>query len=945
MKLYAYHSPDIPKHDGYLKIGETYRSTNKRISQQSSEANVENVPVWEGAIATEQRNIDRKFRHFLRDRYGFHIQPRSSGHGESEWVNCTVDDIKEAFPKFKELFFQEHEERQKFTNEFYKEIRNWFYWTKQENQSIDDNYTLRLVIRLLFCVFLRDKNKLVPEELLKADIQNYLNKDEEYSYYNGILRNLFFRCLNTQGKREYINDTLFTDKKSVKGWFATIPFLNGGLFDEHEKDKIPIGNDYFFSDRKERMLTELDETCEVYGIITILSKYQYKLTLDDLLEQAEYKTVDPEFIGKVFESLLSCIDSGNAESRRKITGSYYTPREIVNYMVNASLDAYLESKRQTDTKASDTELLLQCKILDPACGSGAFPCEAMNIIMHRIEEEKKEQTNRNLTPQERYSTKLDIVRNVIYGVDIQPMAVQISQLRFFLSLVQEISPNNQGKSNNYDILPLPNLETKFVCADALVGLKNGGQGRLEDPVVKDNIKKLRDNRNRFFMANSVQLKKSFRDVDETLRSILVKAMEGSLTQDTTKKLVKWNPYEQTKAAEFFDPTWMFGEENFDIVVGNPPYLKQEYFSQKQKDLYYHEFRYHADMYVYFIFAGFNLVKNRGTLCYIANDSFLGFKNTKNVRELFFDNDLRQITPCGKIFDDADIYTAIFLLLKQANEGRRYETEVYKKEEKTFFRKGKVNYTLSQNLVHQRLVVNSPIAALFCRFLDFGKMHDFCSVLDTGIHTGNCRSKLLFRKQTKPNLKKILQGKQISRYAFDWNSPQAKFKYCDIRYIPQNENGIGRGGKMSKAKEYWHFCGAESNHRVDEKILLRQTDDDLIACYINREKDGLFYTDNTLFTVLPKKGYHIFFILGLLNSRLLNVLYHFLSQEQGKSQAQVKTQIVGFLPVPLVDTTRQRPLIDLVTRRLNGELVDDKIDALVYKLYGLTPEEIALVEKQ
>ncbi|MCL2304338.1 MAG: hypothetical protein FWC43_03240, partial [Planctomycetaceae bacterium] len=276
MKLYAYQTPDIPKHDGYLKIGETHRSTNKRIHQQGGQVNVEKVPEWQDAIATDRKGIDRLFRHFLRDKYGFHIQPNISGHGESEWVKCTVDDIKEAFPEFKELFYQEQKERQIVTDRFYNEIRNWFYWTTQENKRIDADYALRLVVRLLFCFFLREKNELVPKELLDANIEKHLKKNEEYSYYNGILRNLFFHCLNTpQGERKYENEKLLADKKNVKGWFSTLPFLNGGIFDEHDKDDIPIGNDYFFSERRKRSLTELDETCDVYGIITILSKYQY----------------------------------------------------------------------------------------------------------------------------------------------------------------------------------------------------------------------------------------------------------------------------------------------------------------------------------------------------------------------------------------------------------------------------------------------------------------------------------------------------------------------------------------------------------------------------------------------------------------------------------------------------------------------------------------------
>jgi hypothetical protein len=298
-----------------------------------------------------------------------------------------------------------------------------------------------------------------------------------------------------------------------------------------------------------------------------------------------------------------------------------------------------------------------------------------------------------------------------------------------------------------------------------------------------------------------------------------------------------------------------------------------------------------------------------------------------------------------IFESADIYTAVFLLRKQKSKTRQYETGTYSKEHKKVRMAGTVDYALSQNLIHRRLVVNSPVVILYGKLLSFGKIRNVCSVLDTGIHTGNCRNKLLFYEREKSNLEKILQGKQIFRYGFDWNSPQAKYKYCDIRYVPKDEKGIGRGGKPSKAKEYWHFCGDASNHRVDEKILLRQTDDDLIACYINRETDGLFYTDNTLFTVLPKRGYHIFFILGILNSRLLNTLYHFLSQEEGKSLAQVKTRVVDFLPVPLMKPSLQQPLVELVARRLQGELVDKEIDVLVYELYGLTDEEITVIENQ
>jgi hypothetical protein len=247
-----------------------------------------------------------------------------------------------------------------------------------------------------------------------------------------------------------------------------------------------------------------------------------------------------------------------------------------------------------------------------------------------------------------------------------------------------------------------------------------------------------------------------------------------------------------------------------------------------------------------------------------------------------------------------------------------------------------------------------IAQILSKMTGMQKLSDICSILDTGIHTGNCRDKILFHEKVKNGLHKILQGKQITRYYFDWNSPHAKYKWCDIHYQPQDVLGVGRGGKQSKAKEYWHFCGDESNHRVNEKILLRQTDDDLIACYINKTNDGLYYTDNTLHTILPKKDYDIKYILALLNSKLLNAIYHFISQEEGKAMAQVKTQVVESIQTPCVTIKQQKPFITLVDKILAAKDADPQadtsalereIDSLVYILYGLTEDEIGVVEEK
>ncbi|MDR2172547.1 MAG: N-6 DNA methylase [Planctomycetaceae bacterium] len=373
--------------------------------------------------------------------------------------------------------------RQELCDKFYLELRNWYFWATEKSRNPD--YSLRLIIRLLICFFLQDK-ELMPKELFDENfINDNLKSDDEFRYYNAILRNLFFNCLNApiKNRNKFEHKKLIKNIRNIKDQFNKIPFLNCGLFYEIDGDEFLLHDEYFFCEPTTRHILELDGNYKVAGIIKILSQYKYKLSVDDLFDLEYSQTVDPEFTGKVFESLLVCIDADSKKNRRKITGSFYTPRKIVDYMVNETLDSYLQNYSQKSSQnnlqnnlqndsqkdaAQKDSALLQCKIIDPACGSGAFPCGVMNEIMRRLDPDKK------LTQQERYHKKLEILQNVIYGVDIQPIAVQITILRLFLSLIQEIVPDK--KKNNFGVEPLPNLETKFICADALTVLTKENQG-------------------------------------------------------------------------------------------------------------------------------------------------------------------------------------------------------------------------------------------------------------------------------------------------------------------------------------------------------------------------------------------------------------------------------------------------------------------------------------
>ena len=240
-----------------------------------------------------------------------------------------------------------------------------------------------------------------------------------------------------------------------------------------------------------------------------------------------------------------------------------------------------------------------------------------------------------------------------------------------------------------------------------------------------------------------------------------------------------------------------------------------------------------------------------------------------------------------------------------------------------------------------------------RLFTLENVEEFCFVLDTGIHSGNVRTKIFF-KANNGSRHRLLQGKQIQRYLVQWDSPKAKYMFCDIGYEPLPIPGIGRGGKPSPKNEYWHFCGDIENHHQPARLLMRQSDDDLIVAYHSEATSGRFYTDNTLFTILPKsQKTDLKYFLALFNSRLLNFVYHTISQEQGKSQAQVKIKVVKTLPVVVPAAAEQRPIIALVDEILEAKAADPaadttdqekEIDDLVYALYGLTDDEIAIVEE-
>jgi len=614
---------------------------------------------------------------------------------------------KHKFTNFVELHnaWQKTLDIKELNKKFFIELTNWYFWAMDIVQFPDDlekkrekrNSTnlIRLITRIIFIWFIKEK-KLVPTNLFRIDFLNKTIKDfskdkKSANYYPAILQNLFFGTLNQEiNKREFVEDhkgfvkkdqgvrniyrfpeKFFINEDEIKKLFKDIPFLNGGLFDcldktneETQKDTFVDGftrradkqtnvPDFLFFDEKHvidlnAIYGTKNKKHEVQGLVNLLESYKFTVAENTPLE--EEIALDPELLGKVFENLLASYNPETQTTARKQTGSFYTPREIVNYMVDESLLEYLKQKfNEIDTYTvpenekrlrdllsysentvqfdeRETQQLIEainnCKILDPACGSGAFPMGVLHKLVHvltkldpdnskwkaqqkekvigeqikELEKDKKAilclsdkavREKAEKAVEERlkeidsifesennfddYSRKLFLIESCIYGIDIQPIAVQISKLRFFISLI--IDQNMHKGEINFGIRSLPNLETKFVAANTLIGLEIPTNDLFSenDPIkpLQDELKKIR---HLYFSASSRKEKLQFQIRDkqlrkamsETIKTLLVKKNDDVIFQILADieiaQLVLRKIEKEPEQVEIIETINLFGEK-------------------------------------------------------------------------------------------------------------------------------------------------------------------------------------------------------------------------------------------------------------------------------------------------------------------------------------------------------------------------------------------------
>ena len=867
------------------------------------------------------------------------------------------------------------------------------------------------------------------------DRKSLLYDTEKSKYYRLILQNLFFAMLNrpivAEGKDE-ANNRRFRAKvvKGGKNWDfnvnnlmryegdfmpggaeeflrlanSNVPFLNGGLFEclddkinriyydgfsenERSLSQLFLPDYLFFGDEVGASIDlskwygdKKKKNVSAQGIIDILRHYCF--TVEENTPYDQEVSLDPELLGKAFENLLAAYNPETQTSARKQTGSFYTPREIVQYMVNESLVAHLKrvcgeqnealyrqllSYSTEDVSVTEEQshnimnALYHCRVLDPACGSGAFPMGILQQMVHVLkridptnekwkdfmidraisqskkafavdsETERRERLadiesafNQSVNDPD-YARKLYLIEHCIYGVDIQPIATQISKLRFFISLVVDQRPTDDA-THNFGIRPLPNLEAKFVSANTLIPVEYDSCLVDSAPDVIKYKELLKELNHKIFLARRNIDKQNLKKQIKETRKALADAIEetGFVSHGAAQLLADWDMFDQNTSSSFFDPEWMFGVKGgFDIVIANPPYGAK--LSIEEKKTYrnlYKETQFKIDTYSLFILKSMQLLSTTAMCSFIIPNTLLDNKFEEQVRvKLLEGNRIVEINDLNdKVFDGVVVHAMILLFTKE----RCSEYQI------------KVN--VSDSLLGESLQVPNKY---FCEqdyhmisIRSYGdkdfmeKMSEgsvsLSEVLDVrqAIKSGNDK---LYITSIKENdtYKPILRGKDIERYLI--KDPHLYLNY---------------GSHLA--------CPRKPEIFEQPKLLIREAGARITATY---DEDNYYIMSSLYNAILIDDSYDLKYLLGLLNSKLMQYIMNKLTFEKTKG-AFTKAKIYHYYNLPIKKTDSQSVIAKLVneilTQNQNGnkgkiEQLENKIDFLVYHLYSLTYDEVLVVD--
>lgn len=847
----------------------------------------------------------------------------------------------------------------------------YFTSFKKDDKLVRD-YIKKMMGRIVFLYFLQSKGWLAGNLHYMHDLFYDASDEVKGDFLDKVLEPMFFGLLNT--KPEDRSSAPLVNGVGVKYIpnADEIPYLNGGLFQQEKIDEV--------------------ESVFPAGMFQSLFDFfdSYNFTIDENDPNDAEVGVDPEMLGKIFENLLE---------DNKDKGAFYTPKEIVRYMCQESLTAYLQTGiddaevkehianfvktndveelggASSELAMSIDQKLIDVKICDPAIGSGAFPMGLLReLYACRKSIEIFEEDNAA-------DIKRHIIQNNIYGVDIEKGAVDIARLRFWLALIiDEKEP-----------MPLPNLDFKIMQGNSLLESYKGVDLDVTSKKLKTgkDTKKTRGVLSLGFEETDVQkiiqdlVKSYFSITDHTLRAQRRQQID-KYVKDYIKVCAEGNHEVQDAVDELEIPNdqfflWhtyfadVFEKGGFDIVIGNPPYVNVEGISVEDKKIYkdtFTCFEKRADLFSLFLeMALTKLASASAVVTYIIPSIIHSNLSYKKLRNLFLDNKwLSEVCYTGgKVFHAPTVDTTILRFCKRGNKKIILKNAVEFENQKVSSVPSDY-FSLFQNLISiSDQKTNDLMGKLFNH--DFPRLDENFSVFQ-GIVTGNnpafifdSEAEALSNGIDKELLHSLCHGRDIERYAV--RSRERRILYVDssinLSTYPNTEKWLltfkeeldkrNQGKSDIIAWNSLHRPRVKSELDLKEKILVQNTRNEALKtriCAVLDDK-SVYGSQGVNFIIPNDVHASLRYLLGILDSTLINYLFatRFLN-------LAIKAEYLKQLRIPIPSAVILKQLESLVSKVLELKKVnieadttslEYQIDFLVYHLYGLTYDEVLIVDPE
>ena len=875
----------------------------------------------------------------------------------------SFENIKDAFSveRLNKDFFNGYKER-------YVKFLNHINEDTKENRD----YVKKLLGRLVFLQFLQKKGWMgVPANqqgwiggdkfYLNHLIENYEGNDRLLS---DVLEPLFFNTLNERR----INDLA----DSRLGENIKIPYLNGGLFDKDNLDKkdIDFPYDYF------------KELMDFFAM--------YNFTIDENDPEDAEIGIDPEMLGHIFENLLE---------DNKDKGAFYTPKEIVQYMSQESVAQYLKSHAPEELHTAIDSLIKQrvvepilqnkenarlvnkslsvVKVCDPAIGSGAFPMGVLNVLF-----DCRHLLYGFIGKNEDFSyakVKRDIIQNNIYGVDIEKGAVDIARLRFWLALVVD---ENEPQ-------PLPNLDYKIMCGDSLLhrfaldapfqnvlkdyNQKNGTHYTLDDyrqwvydytdisdHTQKDDFRKrIEDIKRAVKTELNDKEKGKIAKVRGAIDNLQMEDMFGGKKNEKKIKVLQkeLKALEQQRAEiesnKIYDQAfeWRFefpalldengGFMGFDIVIGNPPYNElrdldmsvQE--ALKTTQYYEHAKGGRLNMFQFFYPLAIDVIKEGGIISLITQNSILAESSTFGNRKLFLDRtDILSIDSFPerdntktRVFESVKMSVCICTLKRKDVPNKDLVIPI------TVWHSKYMNENHHIDIKKKELVDIYPDDYIFPissneNFEILKKLiakKEYSIVASAGeIDMTKYRSYFNLTR----NGSRVLTGAQVLRYSITDTPSQGEVYYLE--------------------RKFQNFSAKRANEIQNPRIVLQRiTGVDSKIRIIATYSENCYLCANSTNYIVPDRNVDSLYLLGVLNSKLINFFV-----KQTSTNTNITSKVIASFPVIIsnkeVEATISKFVADILYAKQKGHdtsTLESEIDHLVYRLYGLTYDEVLIVDPE